>query len=412
MRKSRRIALGVGAAALLGVVGARFSLPLYFKSAPLRKVSELSPRARNLVHAARSSLDATLIWDTHAHVVGLGHGGTGCFTNPEMQSHAEPLQRLKFDMYLAASGIKRQDHVDQDFVLRLRELVTEAYPQGKALLMAFDEHVRPDGTVDSSRSPFFVPNDYVARLCAESPQFGFIASVHPYRKDALSRLEKVKAAGAVAIKWLPNAMGMDPLDARCDSYFKLLTELGLPLISHTGEEQAVHAEEAQKLGNPLRLERALGAGVRVIAAHCASMGTDEDLHDKNRARVPSLHLFLRMMRDKRYEGNLFGDLSAVVLANRGEDVLRTLLLEDGIQERLVNGSDYPVIAVDPVISLSQLQKRGLLDEEELEPLREIFLANPLLFDLVLKRRLRVLSGGRTHRFSPRAFETAQLFATS
>lgn len=405
----------MGGAALLGLsgvglVGLRLALPRWVKSGPVRATSELSASAQSLVREALSDLDPTLIWDTHAHVVGLGHDGTGCFTNPAMQTHTEPLKRLKFDMYLAAAGIERPEHVDEDYVLRLRRLTALAYPRGKALLMAFDHHVRPDGAVDRERSPFFVPNEYVAELCREEERFGFIASVHPYRTDALTRLEKVKKAGAVAIKWLPNAMGMDPLDARCQSYFEALRQLDLVLISHTGEEQAVHAEEAQKLGNPLRLTRALDAGVRVVAAHCASMGRDEDFSVADRKLVPSLHLFLRMMKEKKYEGLLFGDLSAVILRNREEDVLRTLLFEGDIHERLVNGSDYPVIAVDPVISLSQLRSRGLLDEEDLSPLREVFSANPLLFDLVLKRRLRVKEGGRTHRFSPRAFESARVFA--
>ena len=37
------------------------------------------------------------------------------------------------------------------------------------------------------------------------------------------------------------------------------------------------ASEMHDFGNPLRLRRALDAGVRVVVAHCASMGQDRDL---------------------------------------------------------------------------------------------------------------------------------------
>ena len=62
-----------------------------------------------------------------------------------------------------------------------------------------------------------------------------------------------------------------------------LVEHGIALLTHAGEEQAVEAEEDQELGNPLRLRRALDAGVQVIVAHCASLGTGLDL-DEERER--------------------------------------------------------------------------------------------------------------------------------
>ena len=37
------------------------------------------------------------------------------------------------------------------------------------------------------------------------------------------------------------------------------------------------AGNPRRIGNPLRLRRALDAGVRVVVAHCASMGQDRDL---------------------------------------------------------------------------------------------------------------------------------------
>ena len=62
------------------------------------------------------------------------------------------------------------------------------------------------------------------------------------------------------------------------------------LIAHGGLERAVLGREAHDFGNPLRLRRALDAGVRVVVAHCASMGEDRDL-DQRRERPLRGQLF-------------------------------------------------------------------------------------------------------------------------
>ena len=97
--------------------------------------------------------------------------------------------------------------------------------------------------------------------------------------------------------------------------------------------------------------------------------------------------------------------------NRSGRPLRDLLLSPDLHPRLVNGSDYPLPAIDPLVSTLWLVRRGYLAPEERLVLNEVFEANPLLFDYLVKRRLSVVADGRTHRFSPAVFETARLFAT-
>ena len=112
-----------------------------------------------------------------------------------------------------------------------------------------------------------------ARLHREYPgDFEWIASVHPYRENAVEALEQANKAGARAVKWLPPAMGMDPGAARCDAFYTALVRLGLPLLVHAGDEKAVHGSGRQDYGNPLLLRRPLEHGVKVIVAHCASLG--------------------------------------------------------------------------------------------------------------------------------------------
>jgi hypothetical protein len=102
----------------------------------------------------------------------------------------------------------------------------------------------------------------------------------------------------------------------------------------------------------------------------------------------SFDLFLRLMEEPRYEGLLFGDISATTQYNRLAS-LQVLLERRELHHRLVNGSDYPLPAVNLVIRTNSLVKAGLLSSSEPTALREIYDYNPLLFDFVLKRTLRL-----------------------
>jgi len=62
---------------------------------------------------------------------------------------------------------------------------------------------------------------------------------------------------------------------------------------------------------------------------------------------------------------------------------------DSKDRRLVNGSDYPLPAVDILIWTRPLVKQGYINSSEGESLKEIYDYNPLLFDFVLKRTLKV-----------------------
>ena len=59
-----------------------------------------------------------------------------------------------------------------------------------------------------------------------------------------------------------------------------------------------------------------------------------------------------------------------------------------LHPRLVNGSDYPLPAIDPVIRTGQLVEEGFLSARERPWINEIYDYNPITFDFVLKRRLR------------------------
>mgnify|MGYP001201259992 CR=1 FL=1 len=408
MARSRRGFLGGGPSFRVGRLGCgRRRAPRGFDpGGPL----PLDDDEQEYVAEALTGLEREKIWDTHVHIVGMGHAGTGCWVHPDAMSHWHPLRRLRFEIYLQAAGVSDLARADELYVARLLELFRLANPKGKLLALAFDYAVDASGKETPELSEFHTPNAYVLRLAKEHPEFVPCASVHPYRKDASERLRQVAQDGAVAIKWLPNAMGIDPMEARCDAFYKTLQELSLPLITHAGEEKAVEVSGWQELGNPLRLRRALDLGVRVVVAHCASLGEVDDLDSGPGHRVSAFAAFMRLFTDKRYKETLFADISAMTQFSRSGRPLREILLSKDLHSRLLYGSDYPLPAIDPLVSTRLLERDGYLTAEDREMCNRLYRKNPLLFDLVLKRRLRVEHMNATHAFSPTVFQTADFFA--
>ena len=201
-------------------------------------------------------------------------------------------------------------------------------------------------------------------------------------------------------------MGMNPGAARCDAFYTALVRLGLPLLVHAGDEKAVHGSGRQDYGNPLLLRRPLEHGVKVVVAHCASLGQGHDLDAGPDGPLRSnFSLFARLMNEPRHEGQLFGEISAVTQRNRAATVVKTLLETDAWHDRLVNGSDYPLPGVVPLISLRRLRARGFLGEAEAKVLNEVRKHNAILFDFMLKRSLR--NGNK--RFSPAIFESRRVY---
>jgi mannonate dehydratase len=312
--------------------------------------------------------------------------------------------------YLNAACVEGTSGMDAVFVERLR-MQHQAFPKGaKLLLLAFDWHHDTRGRRVQDLSPFHTPNEYAQRVAGAYPdRFEWIASVHPYREDAVHALETAAQGGARAVKWLPAAQGMDPADPRCDRYYETLARLKLPLLTHAGQELAVHGGQMQDYGNPLRLRRALDHGVRVIVAHCASLGDGIDLdRGPDGPLVSNFELFARLMGEPRYDKLLFGDLAAVGQRLRAGHMLRTLIARRDWHARLVYGSDYPLPGVMPIFSPRGLAADGFLKDEEAVFLSALRRYNPLLFDFALKRLLAVNGQG----FDTAVFASRRVFAVS
>ena len=361
----------------------------------------------DLIAAAWEGVAANRFWDCHVHLLGLGDSGGGAWVNPDMRKLIHPILYAQFEFFLNAACVDQSRQVDNDYVGRLLANLAGLATGARLMLLAFDYAHDADGRRLTEDSGFHVPNSYARDVAHRHPgRLEWTASIHPYRKDAVSALEDAVRDGARAVKWLPPSMSIDPASPRCDAFYEALARLDLPLLSHAGLERAVHVPDAQKLGNPLRLRRALDHGVRVIVAHCASMGDGEDLDaGAGASRVANFELFARLMEEPRYENLLYGDVSAMTQSNRIGPALDAVLERDDWHGRLINGSDYPLPGVFPLFSMTTMVDRGYIDEREADIIRAIRPHNPLLFDFVLKRSVR--RAGK--RFPASVFETRGVF---
>ena len=388
--KRRKVVLGLAGLGIAGVAYRNWPEDGFSNPCPDEPMPA-SLSEHELVQTAWEGIDPYSFWDCHVHLIGTGDGGSGLWVNPNMQNLMHPVQWLQRAFYLNGSCTPDNGRSDQAYIERLAWLLDQ-FPAGvKLMLLAFDYFHDEAGERVLEASAFYTPNEYAASLAQKSPdRFEWIASIHPYRRDAVTALRDAVENGARAVKWLPPAQGMDPASPLCDPFYEAAAELEIPLLVHAGAELAVHGGNTEDFGNPLRLRRPLEHGVHVIVAHCASLGKGLDLDiGPDGPAVPSFELFGRMMDEPGYNGLLFGEISAVTQLNRVDNALETLLMRDDWHARLLNGSDYPLPGILPLFSLKLLERRGFLRKKESEVLSTIRDYNPLLFDFVLKRTLRL-----------------------
>ncbi|MBK6655539.1 amidohydrolase family protein [Zoogloea sp.] len=406
MNRRHFIIGATGAAALLGAGGTALARRSLWN--PCRASLPPDIAGHEVVRAAWEGLDPARVWDCHAHLAGIGDGGSGVTITPRMLSPLHPTEYFQRLFYLnAGCAHEAPGRVDQSYVERLHNLADGMQTGFKLMLLAFERTHDAHGRPQPELTAFHVPNAYARDVARANPAyFEWVCSIHPYRPDCVEALEGAARDGARAVKWLPPAMGIDPASPACDRFYTAMARLGIPLITHAGEEKAVHGAGQPAWGNPLRLRRALDHGVRVVIAHCASLGEDQD-EDRGRSgpRVSSFSLFSRLMGEQRYAGLLSGDISAINLRNRDVAIIRLLLEQEDWHPRLLFGTDYPLPGILPLVSARQLARERLLDPAAVPVLETLREHNPLLFDFVLKRHLR---SGQRH-FARGVFETRNFF---
>jgi len=311
------------------------------------------------------------IIDIHCHTAGIGAGGSGCFVSQALR------RNWRYRVYLNAFGVTGEElerEGDALILQRLSRSLAESGSVAAAVVLAMDGAVDENGELDRARTEVYIPNDFLARETRRYPNLLFGASINPYRKDAVQRLDQAVADGAVLLKWLPSIQLIDPADERLIPFYLRLKELGMPLLTHTGEESSF-TRQRDELGDPERLRLPLSLGVTVIAAHAASNGRNDG--------EPNFRRFLRLCDEFP---NLYADISALTQVNRLGHLTR-LLRHRELHGRLLYGSDMPL----PVTGITSPWFHGYC----LAP-RTLFRIlgekNPWDRDVELKRALGVSDG--------------------
>lgn len=311
------------------------------------------------------------IIDIHCHTAGIGAGNSGCFISPAMR------RSLRYRFFIKAFGVTQEDlesHGDRLILERLSRTLAASRFVDKAVILAMDGIIGPDGELDRERTEIYIPNEFLVRELSDYPNLLYGASINPYRRDAIQRLEQAVANGAVLLKWLPSIQHIDPADERLIPFYLKLKELGLPLLTHTGSEESF-TWKRDELADPLRLRLPLSLGVTVIAAHAASNGTSEG--EANFKRLQPLFTEFP---------NLYADISSLTQANRLGHLPR-LLRHRQLHDRLLYGTDMPILQTgitSPWFHAYRLSPRSLLCV-----LRE---KNPWDRDVALKQALGMPDG--------------------
>jgi predicted TIM-barrel fold metal-dependent hydrolase len=297
-----------------------------------------------------------MVIDCHLHISACtpGHGSM----SPRL------LNSIPFRFMRWKFGLEGQDESTERALERRVVQTLDETPQiDAAVVLAFDAVYTVEGVRDERNTHLYVTNDYAIELAARHRKLLFGASVHPYRTDAVREIERCAAAGAVLMKWLPITQGFDPADERCAPFYEALAHHGIPLLSHTGGEQSL-PQLRKDVADPMLLVPALKCGVTVIAAHCGTRSTFTE-----RDYLPE---FMRLARD--YE-HFYGDTSALNLPPRWHAYQR-ILGDPVVREKLIHGSDWPILPLPPFRPLGWGQTWELLSDE-----------NWLRRDVLIKQRL-------------------------
>lgn len=287
------------------------------------------------------------IIDIHCHAAGLGAGQSGCYVSPAMR------RNWRYGQYLKAFGVTTSEiseHGDALVIQRLSEKVSSSRMVDSAVVLALDCVVDKEGRTDIPRTELYVSNEFVSREVRKCHNLYFGASIHPYRKNALEELRKANDEKAVLIKWLPSVQHIDPADRCLTPFYNCMRELGLPLLTHTGDEHSF-TRARNELSDPERLRLPLDLGVITIAAHVATNGANAG--QRNFERL--LPLF------SEYP-NLYADISSLTQLNKVGHLQRILRHKE-ILDRLLYGTDMPILntaAVSPLYFFHALGLRKAL----------------------------------------------------
>ena len=125
-----------------------------------------------------------MIIDCHVHVCGdtPGHG----LVSPRLRKSLT----FRFMRWRLGLTPENGEAIERDVESRLVETIAGTEGLEAAVVLAFDAVYDAEGRFDQANTHLYVTNDYVFELTRKHSKMLFGASIHPYRKDAISELER------------------------------------------------------------------------------------------------------------------------------------------------------------------------------------------------------------------------------
>ena len=326
--------------------------------------------------------------DGHCHVGLVGD------TYPEWGGMSDWYRKqLTFKIFLAFARIDPDRVCDR--VLR-EETIATISTSGieRVVCLALDPVFSVEGERRQDLSHLWIDNEYVLSLQGEpslKDRVLFGASVHPYDGNYAERTAACVNRGAVLMKWLPSAQGIDLAHPKTAEALVALATAGrngapLPLLLHVGPEYAIPPSDPRhksydylswslldRARNSLRfskrwvkpdleavhsnLEAALQAGAVIVFAHCGlpyfASGALGRIFEHSDFK-PIRRYLERYRNDTQARGRCFADISAFCTPFRKRyfSTLRQLP-----SESLIYGSDFPT----PIFEISADLKEAARD---------------------------------------------------
>ncbi len=190
--KRRSLLLGAAGAAILGLGGSVFARQQLWN--PCHAALPPAIAGHDIVRAAWDGIDAAQVWDCHAHLAGIGDGGSGIRINPRMLSPLHPTEYLQRLFYLnAGCAHQAPGRVDQSYLERLHNLADGMQPGFKLLLFAFEQTHDRGGRPHPELTAFHVPSHHARDVARAHPAyFEWACTIHPLREDCVEALEEAR----------------------------------------------------------------------------------------------------------------------------------------------------------------------------------------------------------------------------
>lgn len=281
--------------------------------------------------------------DIHIHFGAPGKNGipdNGCYWSPSFEKSAAYWSfRLITKTLTGKIDFNRAKSVMSD-------VVNKSTKVDKCVFFALDQVCDKQGNTDLANwTTLFVDNDTIINMAANNPRILFGASVHPYRQDWKTELDKCIANKAVLCKWIPSAQCIDPSDPQCFPFYEALAAHDLPLLCHVGPEISIPTWDKtfEKFNNAYFLRRALERDVTVIFAHSSLPFEPTSLeHDD------AFLEFMKIMDEAKNNNygdkwRVYADISALCLLR---STYVPYLLDHIDHSRFILGSDYPIPMID------------------------------------------------------------------